>query len=56
MLSVQNSACAGDWSNDYEKRLQFTRSFLKSFRRRKKICSLLMTDDAHFHLNSFVNK
>jgi len=42
--------------NDFEKRLQFAHSFLEIFQDEDKICSLMMTDEAHFHLNGFVNK
>ena len=42
--------------NDYEKRLQFARSFNEIFQQDGKNCSQLMTNGAHFDLNGFVNK
>ena len=42
--------------NDYEKSFQFARLSIEILQHEEKICSLLMTDEAHFHLNAFVNK
>ena len=42
--------------NEYEKRLQCSQLFIGIFQQEEKNCSLLMTDEAHFHLNDFVNK
>ena len=42
--------------NDCEKMFQFARSFIEIFQQEEKMCSLLMTDETHFYLNSFVNK
>ena len=43
--------------NDYERRLQSARSFVEIYQQDETICSLLMTDEAHFLLNgSLVNK
>ena len=56
MLSVQSSTCAEDWSKLYEKMLQFARPFIEIFQQEEKTYSLLMTDEAHFHLNGFVIK
>ena len=41
--------------NDYEKRLQLARSFIEILQQEENNRFLLMTGEAHFHLNSFVN-
>ena len=42
--------------NDYEKRLQFERLFIEIIQQEEENYSLLMTDEAHIHLNGLVNK
>ena len=42
--------------NDDEKRLQFEWPCIEIFLLEEKMCSLLMTDEAHFNLNYLVNK
>ena len=42
--------------SDYEKRFQFVRLVIEIFQKEVNMCFLLMTDEAHFHLNGFINK
>ena len=56
MLSVQIQLMQKICQNDYEKRLQFARSFIEIFQQEENYFSLLVTDGAHFHLNGFDNK
>ena len=41
---------------DDEKRVQFAQFFLEIFREENKIDLLMMSDEAHFHMNGFINK
>ena len=50
-------AYAEDWSKRLrEKASILNRSFIETFQQEEKKCSLMMTDEAHFHINGFVNK
>ena len=41
---------------NYEERLQFAQSFLEIFPEENKIDLQIMSDEAHFYMNGFVNK